>query len=53
MGKVINKTTNSYDGFIGKIQRKVSTTVHIIIIAFLAMSYGLSRLPIGGSRLSG
>ena len=31
MGNVINKTTNSYDGFIGKIQRKVSITEHIII----------------------
>ena len=32
MGKVINKTTNSYDGFIGMVQRKVSRTVNIIII---------------------
>ena len=32
MGKVINKTTNSYDGFIGMVQRKVTGYVHIIII---------------------
>ena len=48
MGNVINKTTNSYDGFIGKIQRKVSTREHIIISSLFLFwhvkSYAISPI---------